>query len=176
MPKLLARAIRTSGQGRASIIQRSTSTATAAQFTGSVPNWKGKSVLSTSQFGRDSLNLCFGLADEFRYMVATGAPLPPFLGGKILACCFMEPSTRTSASFQSAMVRLGGTTINIRESGSSAEKGETLEDTLRCLESYVDAIVLRHPERGAADRAAAVCNKLILVRKPDCLLTDFVTL
>jgi aspartate carbamoyltransferase len=133
-----------------------------ASFSASPAAWKGKHVLSTQQFNRDSLDTLFGLADYFKLMVKTGKPLPPYLEGKHLACVFMEPSTRTSSSFQSAMLRLGGTTIQINESGSSSEKGETLEDTIRCLESYADALVLRHPEKGAAARAAAVCHKAIL--------------
>ena len=122
----------------------------------------GKHVLSTQQFNRESLEVLFRLADYFKLMVKSGTPIPPFLQGKHLACVFMEPSTRTSSSFQSAMLRLGGTTIQINEAGSSSEKGETLEDTIRCLESYSDALVLRHPEKGAAARAAAVCQKSIL--------------
>ena len=93
-----------------------------------------------------------------------------FLKGQLLACVFMEPSTRTSCSFMAAIQRLGGTSILVNEQGSSAKKGETLEDTMRCLESYADALVLRHPVKGSAERAAAACQKPILVRKPACLL------
>lgn len=46
--------------------------------------------------------------------------------------------------------------------GSSAKKGESLEDTVRCLECYADALVLRHPEMGAASRAADACHKPVL--------------
>ena len=122
----------------------------------------GKDVLSTNQFNRDSLGVLFQLTDYFKRMIRTQTPLPQYLRGKHLACVFMEPSTRTSSSFQSAMLRLGGTAIQINEAGSSSEKGETLEDTIRCLESYADALVLRHPEKGAAARAATVCEKAIL--------------
>lgn len=46
--------------------------------------------------------------------------------------------------------------------GSSAKKGESLEDTVRCLECYADALVIRHPEMGAAKRAAGTCQKPVL--------------
>src|SRR5688572_33365143 len=77
--------------------------------------------------------------------------------GKILATIFYEPSTRTRLSFESAMVRLGGQVIsteNAREF-SSAIKGETVEDTIRIVSGYADAIVIRHFEMGAAARAAS---------------------
>merc|ERR1711988_721174 len=84
------------------------------------------------------------------------------LKGKILATVFYEPSTRTNCSFQAAMLRLGGSTIQVNESSSSVAKGETLGDTVRCLECYCDAIVLRHPRAGAAAEAAAAMSKPLL--------------
>lgn len=82
------------------------------------------------------------------------------LEGKILASLFYEPSTRTRFSFESAMHRLGGsviTTENAKEF-SSASKGETIEDTIRIMNFYADAIVLRHYEEGTAKKAADVSD------------------
>ena len=77
--------------------------------------------------------------------------------GTVSTNLFYEPSTRTSSSFYSAMVKLGGNVIPINDvSFSSVSKGETLEDTIRVMGQYSDVIVLRHPEEGAAARAAAV--------------------
>ena len=80
--------------------------------------------------------------------------------GKQLASLFYEPSTRTRFSFESAMHKLGGNVITTDNAGafSSAAKGETIEDTIRVVSSYVDAIVLRHTQCGAAARAAAVAS------------------
>ena len=89
------------------------------------------------------------------------------LKNKILVTLFYEPSTRTSASFQSAMLRLGGSVIPIVERGSSVEKGESLEDTVKTLENYGDAIVLRHPAKGAAQIAAKVSNKIPIINGGD---------
>ncbi|HWP61427.1 MAG TPA: aspartate carbamoyltransferase, partial [Candidatus Paceibacterota bacterium] len=86
------------------------------------------------------------------------------LHGKILATLFFEPSTRTRLSFESAMFRLGGqviTTENANEM-SSAVKGETIEDTTKVINQYADAIVIRHPEIGTAERAAAVSRVPII--------------
>ena len=52
-------------------------------------------------------------------------------------------------------MRLGGKVVAIADVGSSSvSKGETIEDTARCLECYVDAIVMRHPQVGSVARAA----------------------
>lgn len=75
-----------------------------------------------------------------------------------MAALFYEPSTRTRFSFQRAMQLLGGDTIFTESAGhfSSAVKGETLEDTVTVVGGFVDVIVLRHKEEGAAARAAEV--------------------
>ena len=67
---------------------------------------------------------------------------------------FYEPSTRTSASFDAAMQRLGGRTIAINTDHSSTKKGETLQDTIRTLGCYGDAVIMRHPDGDSAATAA----------------------
>lgn len=81
---------------------------------------------------------------------------------KILVIMFCEPSTRTSCSFQAAAIKLGCKVISIADKMSSAEKGKSLEDTIQTLQYYGDAIVLRHPMKGAALRAAAVSGVPII--------------
>jgi aspartate carbamoyltransferase catalytic subunit len=74
---------------------------------------------------------------------------------RILATLFYEPSTRTRLSFESAMARLGGSSITSADPRtSSAAKGETLADTARVISSYADIMVIRHPRDGAARLAA----------------------
>ncbi|SDY09550.1 aspartate carbamoyltransferase [Halobellus clavatus] len=74
--------------------------------------------------------------------------------GEILGLCFFEPSTRTRMSFDTAMKRLGGQTIDMGSvESSSVKKGETLADTMRVVEGYADALVLRHPLEGSAKMA-----------------------
>jgi len=101
------------------------------------------------------------MAGQMRNLVVTSGG-DDFLKGKILATVFYEPSTRTNCSFQAAMMRQGGQVICVNESSSSAVKGETLSDTVRSLECYCDAIVLRHPRSGAAAEAAAAMQKPLL--------------
>lgn len=72
---------------------------------------------------------------------------------------FMQPSTRTYLSFKTACEILGIQTSDVRDSSISSEvKGETAEDTLRTFSSYFDAIIMRHPEEGMAEKAAWVLN------------------
>jgi len=114
-------------------------------------------VVESQQFSRDVLDEIFERADQMRDSPHRAAGR---LHGRIMAALFYEPSTRTRLSFESAMLRLGGQTMgtdNAKEF-SSAAKGETLEDTIRIVSGYADAIVLRHPEEGAARRAAAVAD------------------
>ena len=84
------------------------------------------------------------------------------LRGALLANVFYEPSTRTSASFHAAMLRLGGGVIPVHASASSACKGETLVDTIRSLDRYCDVVVLRHPEEGSVREAADVARVPVL--------------
>jgi carbamoyl-phosphate synthase/aspartate carbamoyltransferase len=114
---------------------------------------KGKDIVSVRQFTRDDLHLLFTIAAEMRLRVAREGVLD-VLKGRVLCLMFFEPSTRTSSSFDAAMKRLGGATIMINESQSSTQKGESLEDTIRTLDQYGDAIVLRHPDNDSAETAA----------------------
>ena len=109
----------------------------------------GQDILSVDQFDRDTLSFIFSRAREMREMVQRVGSAD-LLKGYVLACLFYEPSTRTSSSFIAAMERLGGSVIPITQGVqfSSVSKGETLADTVRTLEQYADAIVLRHPEIG----------------------------
>jgi aspartate carbamoyltransferase len=80
------------------------------------------------------------------------------LTDKIMISYFCEPSTRTCASFQTAMIKLGGSVISLQGDNSSNQKGESLEDSIKTLNSYGDVIILRHPEKGSSERAIKVSS------------------
>ena len=108
-------------------------------------------LLSIDEFDRKRIDRLFSHANNLQLGIL---PQPPEFK-KILANLFYEPSTRTSSSFFSAMTKLGHTVLPINEVVySSVSKGETLEDTIKTLSSYVDIIVLRHPSVGASKAAA----------------------
>lgn len=115
-----------------------------------------RNVISTKQFfDRQILDSLFDQAIAIKAGHFVGRSQD-----KILATLFYEPSTRTRFSFEAAMMRLGGNVISTEAAGqfSSVSKGESLEDTIKVVSAYCDAIVLRHPEVGSAERAAAVAK------------------
>jgi aspartate carbamoyltransferase catalytic subunit len=80
-----------------------------------------------------------------------------------MGALFFEPSTRTRLSFESAMHRLGGGVTGFADPGvSSVKKGETMEDTIKTVENYVDIIAMRHPDEWSSRKAAAVASIPIL--------------
>ncbi len=116
-------------------------------------------ILEAQQFDPPLQKSLFAVADALRQ-----GERKENLHGMIIASLFYEPSTRTRFSFESAMLRLGGgvlTTENARQF-SSFSKGESLEDTIRIICGYADAIVLRHNEIGAARKAAQVATRPII--------------
>ena len=115
-------------------------------------------VIESQQFDRGLLESVFQTADQLKADLYSERRFADALRGKIMASLFYEPSTRTRFSFESAMLRLGGsviTTENAREF-SSAAKGESLSDSTRIMNGYADVIVMRHNEAGSAARAAEI--------------------
>ena len=90
--------------------------------------------------------------------------IPPHLmEGKVVGTLFFQPSTRTQACFQSAMIRSGGGWLGVSDAhNTSMEKGETLEDTVRTFGGYTDIIVLRHPEDNATEVGASASRVPVL--------------
>ncbi|EKX35079.1 hypothetical protein GUITHDRAFT_160213 [Guillardia theta CCMP2712] len=124
-------------------------------------DFRGHSILSVSQFTRAFMHQLFNLAHDLRIFSQRG-PLD-ILRGMSLASIFYEPSTRTSSSFTAAMQKLGGTVVAVHETNSSSVvKGESLEDFVRVMERYCDVVVLRHPEKGAVQRAHSKMRKPII--------------
>ncbi|KAH9257849.1 aspartate carbamoyltransferase [Batrachochytrium salamandrivorans] len=120
----------------------------------------GKDVITVDSLEVDGVNRLLALAAELH---ADRVKNLAQLGrGKIVSLAFLEPSTRTCCSFSAAAQRLGCGVIYTNATESSVTKGETLVDTARCLASYADCIVLRHPKHGAAKEAAEASAKPII--------------
>jgi aspartate carbamoyltransferase catalytic subunit len=119
-------------------------------------------ILESQQFNVPMIMELFQVADQMEKIVSRGGTLD--YQHKIMASLFYEASTRTRLSFETAMNRLGGRVIsteNAREFSSEA-KGESLEDTIRVLNQFVDVIVLRSNEIGGAKRASLVSDIPVL--------------
>jgi len=92
----------------------------------------------------------------------------PALRGKTVINLFLEPSTRTRASFEIAGKRLSADTINLSGSASSVKKGESLLDTARTLQSMSpDVLVMRHSESGACEFISHYLHKTSVVNAGD---------
>lgn len=81
---------------------------------------------------------------------------------KIFGLLFFEPSTRTCLSFESAIHRMGGKIIKYNKDYSSEKKGESLEDTIRTIDNYVDIFIIRHPEKNIISTIKKYTNKQII--------------
>lgn len=81
--------------------------------------------------------------------------------GKVVATLFFQPSTRTQARFQSAIIRAGGGWLGDARNTYDG-KSESLEDTVRTFSDYADIIVLRHPQPDAAEMGARVSRVPVL--------------
>jgi aspartate carbamoyltransferase catalytic subunit len=113
-------------------------------------------VVESQQF---TVPLLMELFDRSRHMervVARGGTLD--YQHKILASLFYKPSTRTRFCFEAAMMRLGGRVLSTEhaQAFSSEVDGEQVEDSIRIIGAYCDAIVVRHHEANGAVRAAKV--------------------
>lgn len=126
-------------------------------------NFKGKDILSLDQFDIPSIMKLFSYVPQMAQITKASAS-SDILKGHIVTLIFYEPSSRTFGSFSSAIKQLGGQTVEILspQNFSSVAKGETLEDTMRTFQNYSQAIVLRHPEVGAAVKAAEAADVPIL--------------
>ncbi|MFW9598623.1 MAG: aspartate carbamoyltransferase [Paludibacter sp.] len=110
------------------------------------------SLVSISDYSKDEILSILESAADFELN-----PNRKSLDGKVIATLFFEPSTRTRLSFETAVMRLGGSIIGFSDAAtSSSSKGETLNDTIHMVSSYADAIVMRHPLEGAARYAAEI--------------------
>ena len=117
-----------------------------------------KHILSSDQFTKESLKEIFDLAEKIKENPKEYAHK---LDGNVIAVMFYEPSTRTRLSFETAALRLGASVIGAENAGefSSAAKGETIQDTVKVIAGYADAMVMRHKSVTSAEDAASV-NKI----------------
>jgi len=108
----------------------------------------GRSLVTMDDLSNGEMEALFSLTDEMSDAIGEQYNV---CQGKIMASLFLEPSTRTRLSFETAMHRLGGNVITVADAKSSSlAKGESLADMARVVGSYADIIVVRHPWEGAA--------------------------
>ena len=100
---------------------------------------------------------------------------------KVLGLIFDKSSTRTRVSFQVAMSRLGGTTIDLNPTTSQIGRGEPIKDTARVLSRYCDVLAIRTFNHSDLEEYAKwstkpVINALTDLEHPCQALADFLTI
>ncbi len=100
---------------------------------------------------------------------------------KVLGLIFDKSSTRTRVSFQVAMSRLGGTTIDLNPQTSQIGRGEPIKDTARVLSRYCDLLAIRTFNQSDLEEYAKwsskpVINALTDLEHPCQALADFMTI
>ncbi|MBP5394663.1 MAG: aspartate carbamoyltransferase [Candidatus Methanomethylophilaceae archaeon] len=110
----------------------------------------GRNIVSIKDLNREEIECLLALAEKM-IPYAKGEKRTRALDGKIIANLFFEPSTRTRLSFETAAHRLGAQILDVSQmSATSIAKGETLADTIKMVDAYCDAMVIRHPWEGSA--------------------------
>ena len=94
--------------------------------------------LSSLDISTEEINNIIELAKNFK-----NKTLEIEFKNKVLGLIFDKSSTRTRVSFQVAMSRLGGTTIELNPKTSQIGRGEPIKDTARVLSRYCDALAIR---------------------------------
>ena len=111
--------------------------------------WRRKDLLGLEELSREELLLLLNQAHAFKEVSLRPIKKVPALRGKTVALCFLEPSTRTRASFELAAKRLSADILSFQGPSSSVVKGETVVDTARNIEAmHVDVMVIRHNTSG----------------------------
>lgn len=135
-----------------------------------------KDFLSAADITRDEIYDLFKLTKRLKE-----EPLGEQLKGKVFALLFEKPSTRTRISFEAGIMQLGGSPIYIDASTTQLARGETIEDTARTMDRYVDMVIARvynHETlvKLAINMKKPVVNALSDIEHPCQALADYFTI
>ena len=140
----------------------------------------------TALNGRDYLSSADCSAEETRGLIDLAVQLKRGerridLGNRVLGLIFTKASTRTRVSFQVAIARLGGQTVDLNPSLTQLGRGEPLQDTARVLSRYCDVLAIRtFAQQELVDYAhwasVPVINALTDLEHPCQALADFLTM
>jgi ornithine carbamoyltransferase len=138
---------------------------------------KGKDILSLVELSPKEVDLVL----KRSAILAKRKSIPQQLKGKTVGLIFQKPSTRTRVSFETAVAQLGGHPIYLSWNEMQVGRGETIADTAKVLDRYVNAIMARvysHDDLIAlAENAdAPIINGLSDKHHPCQILADLLTL
>jgi len=132
--------------------------------------------LSSSDLNSDQILSLFELAKQLK---TSNRRID--LGNRVLGLIFKKASTRTRVSFQVAMARLGGQTVDLNPQITQLGRGEPIKDTARVLSRYCDALAIRtfsqqELEEYAEWSTIPVINALTDLEHPCQALADYLTI
>ena len=132
--------------------------------------------LSSLDISEDDLIHLFSIAKNFK-----DKKINVQFNNKVLGLIFDKSSTRTRVSFQVAMSRLGGTTIDLNPTTSQIGRGEPIKDTARVLSKYCDVMAIRTFDHSDLEEYAKwstkpVINALTDLEHPCQALADYLTI
>ena len=135
-----------------------------------------KNFLSSLDMTYEEVNHILELAKNFK-----NKSLEIDFKDKVLGLIFDKSSTRTRVSFQVAMSRLGGSTIDLNPNTSQIGRGEPIKDTARVLSRYCDVLAIRTFNQSEIEEYAKwsskpVINALTDIEHPCQALADFMTI
>jgi ornithine carbamoyltransferase len=135
-----------------------------------------KNFLSSSDLNSDQILALFELAKQLK----TGKRRID-LGNRVLGMIFKKASTRTRVSFQVAMARLGGQTVDLNPQITQLGRGEPIKDTARVLSRYCDALAIRTFSQQELEEYAywstiPITNALTDLEHPCQALADYLTI
>ena len=135
-----------------------------------------RNFLSSLDMTKEEVLNILEIAKKFKYK-----ELDVKLEQKVLGLIFDKSSTRTRVSFEVAMSRLGGTTIDLNPSTSQIGRGELIKDTARVLSRYCDVLAIRTFNQSDLEEYAKwsskpVINALTDLEHPCQVLADFMTI
>ncbi len=138
-----------------------------------------KDFISLHDITTDELHKLLELALKLKKELKTGVP-HPILKGKTLGMIFTKSSTRTRVSFEVGMVQLGGYPLFLSSNDIQLGRGETIHDTAKVLERYLDGIMIRtfaHSDvlELAEEADIPVINALTDLLHPCQVLADLMT-
>jgi len=145
-------------------------------ISGQLASLKGLDFLSSSDLNFDQMTALLDLAIQLK-----NNERRIDLGNRVLGLIFTKASTRTRVSFQVAMARLGGQTIDLNPQVSQLGRGEPLKDTARVMSRYCDVLAVRtFAQDELIDYAnwssIPVINALTDLEHPCQTLADFMTI
>ena len=110
---------------------------------------KNKDLLGLKDTPKEEIQLILDVAEEMKKIVRSPHKKSPYFAGKSMATLFYENSTRTKSSFEFACSYMGGVYSSLNVATSSVNKGESILDTLKTIDSFgTDVIVIRHSMSG----------------------------